>query len=143
MVQFIQTNFVLILTLLFALGALFGAIVNNKRKDIFININTAITAAEALEKSNPEKFQYVLDNTYGALPWFFKLFISKLQVSMAIQYVFAKVKAYAKQQIDVNLISTQDKEFEALKNNPVLTGVDQATLMKAIDGTPPTYISQE
>ena len=132
MVQFIQTNLVLILTLLFALGSLFGAIVNKKKKDIFINISAAITAAEALEKSNPEKFQYVLDNTYGALPWFFKLFISKGQIMCAIEYVFTRIKAYAKQQTETLTLSAKVSTDDSIDNAPILNGLEQATEIKKI-----------
>ena len=132
MVQFIQTNLVLILTLLFALGSIFGAIVNNKKKELFASIVAAIDAAENLEKTNPEKFQWVLDNTYGALPGIFKLFISELQVSMAIQYVFTKIKAYAKQQTETLTLSAKVATDDAIKACPTLDGLAEAIAAKNI-----------
>ena len=96
--DFIFNNFGLLVSLLTAIIALFAAIVGKKKQQVYALIPNLIGDAQALQSSNNDKFQYVLDYAYRALPKFFRIFISEEDISRAIEYTLNKLKYFAKQQ---------------------------------------------
>lgn len=126
--MFIINNAGMLVSLLVASAGIFGGIVSGKKQQVLTNIFGVIPQAEQLvDKTGLDKFNYVLDNTYGKLPAIFKFFISEDDVKMAIEYSLNKIKVFAAQQQSGQDTSTQDKSNSAANNTNVPTGADLAT----------------
>lgn len=100
--NFVIKNSGLLLVILVALAGLCKAIVSKNKQQIYTNIYSLVSEAETLQQSNTDKFNFVLDKAYNTLPKLLKFFISKDDISRAIEYSLNKLKDYAKIQISAN-----------------------------------------
>lgn len=100
--KFITNNSATLITIIIAIIALVKAIISKNKQQIYANIYSLITEAEQLQQSNTDKFNFVLDKAYNTLPKILKFFISKDDISRAIEYSLNKLKDYAKIQISAN-----------------------------------------
>ena len=105
--QFIVSNSGLLLALLLALVGLFQAIYSKNKQEVYANIPGLIASVQALEINNDTKFQKVLDISYGLIPKIFKIFISEQDISNHIQFVFDRLKQFAKEQAKAEVIKAQ------------------------------------
>jgi len=95
---FISNNSGLVIALILALAGLIGALVSKNKQRVYEIIPGLITSAQALEVANETKFQYVLDIAYSSIPKIFKIFISEQDLARGIQFIFDRLKAFAKEQ---------------------------------------------
>jgi len=96
--QFLSDNSGLLLAIIVAIVGIFKALMNKNRQQVYENIPGLIASAQALEIANDSKFQTVLDITYGLIPKIFKIFISEKDISNHIQFIFDRLKDFAKEQ---------------------------------------------
>ena len=125
---FTFNNFALLVSLLTAIVALVTAIVGRKKQQVYAIIPNLIGDAQALQSSNNDKFEYVLDFAYRALPKFFRIFISEDDISRAIESTLNKLKYFAKQQAQstaIKAITTNN-----LNNTNIQSPADIAAQIK-------------
>lgn len=126
---FLTNNIVTLLALIASLVALVTALVGKNKQKAYASIPALITAAQALELANDDKFKYVLDMVYNSIPKFFKYFIDEQDIANAIQYTFDKLKVFAQEQAIAEAIKANSlKVLTITTPNPI----DPATLATAI-----------
>jgi len=105
--QFISDNYGLLLAIIVALTAVFRALYSKNKQEVYTNIPGLIASMQALEINNDSKFQKVLDISYGLMPGVFKIFISEKDISNHIQFIFDRLKDFAKEQAKAEAIKAQ------------------------------------
>lgn len=97
-IKFITDNSVVLVALGITIIGVFSSLVSRNKQKIYASLPQLITEAQALEASNHDKFQHVLDIAYGSTPKIFRFFISEQDIERAIEYTLNKIKAYAKEE---------------------------------------------
>lgn len=136
--QFILSNSGVLFAILLALIGIFQSLLSKNKQKVYANIPGLITSVQTLEINNDSKFQKVLDISYGLIPKVFKLFISEQDISNHIQFIFDRLKQFAKEQAKAEAT----KDFIAIAEDNIagknVTGGQQAAEVKAnvaIDST--------
>lgn len=130
--KFVVDNSGLLLALLLALVGLFQALYSKNKQEVYANIPGLIASAQALEIANDSKFQKVLDISYGLIPGVFKIFISEQDLSRHIQFIFDRLKQFAKEQAKAEAIKAQALLIENNIANKVVTPEQLAIAMKEL-----------
>ena len=104
-INFITSNIDLVIAILMAVSALVGAIISKNKQQVFTKIYSLVIKAELLEgATGVDKFSYVFDNAYNALPFYIKAFVSEDNVKRAIQFSLDKLKDFANEQITTSTV---------------------------------------
>lgn len=101
-VNFISSNGELVVAILMAVSALIGAVISKNKQQVYTRVYGLVIKAELLEgATGVDKFSYVFDNAYKALPFFIKMFVSEDNVKRAIEFTLGKLKDFAAEQMVV------------------------------------------
>jgi hypothetical protein len=127
--NFIVNNTGLVVAFLMAIVGLVGAIVSKNKQKVYTKIYALISQAQLLEgATGADKFEYVFDNAYKALPFWIKIFVSEDSIKMAIEYSLIKLKTFASSQVEAAKISANTNTAQ-INNTTVVNQVAQEKIM--------------